>query len=120
MSFLWCTLHVRNLEESIEFYEKFVGLSVNRRIASRQGIEIVFLGNGETQLELVGNIDCYDYPISDQISIGFSVDSVENKIMELKEAGIELYSEIIQPNPHVKFVIVKDPNEISVQFVEAM
>lgn len=120
MSFLWCTLHVRNLDESIEFYEKFAGLSVNRRVASKQGIEIAFLGNGETQLELVGYVDCYDYPISDQISLGFSVDSVEEKIKELKEAGIAIYSEIIQPNPHIKFFIVKDPNEISVQFAEQM
>lgn len=120
MSFLWCTLHVKNLEESIKFYERFVGLSVNRRFVSRPGIEIAFLGTGKTQLELVSTDKEAGYPLSDQISIGFSVDSVDAKLAELKEAGIEIYKEPVQPNPHIRFFYVKDPDGVSVQFVELM
>jgi len=120
MSFLWCTLHVKNLEESIKFYESIVGLSVTRRFESRPGIEIAFLGNGETQIELIDDGTGDSYPISNQISIGFSVESVQNKINELKKAGIELLREPVQPNPHICFFYIKDPNGISIQFVEQM
>jgi len=120
MALLWCTLHVKNLDASIKFYETFVGLSVNRRFESRPGIEIAFLGDGETQLELIDAGDGDTFPVSDQISIGFSVDSVDDKIKQLKKAGIEIYKEPVQPNPHIRFFYIKDPNGISVQFAQQM
>lgn len=46
MSFLWCTVHVKNLDESIKFYEKFVKSSVNRRFEAGLGVERAFLGDG--------------------------------------------------------------------------
>jgi lactoylglutathione lyase len=118
MAFLWTTVHVNNLEESIKFYEKYVGLRVSRRFESRPGVEIAFLGDGETELELIGGGE--DYPESDQISLGFSVDSMDKKMDEMKQAGIGIYKGPIQPNPHIKFFYVKDPNGISVQFAEQM
>lgn len=120
MSFLWCTMHVKNLDESIRFYETFAGLSVNRRFEARPGVEIAFLGDGGTQLELIDAGDGDSYPESDQISIGFSTDSVDDKIREFKEAGIEIYREPVQPNPHIRFFYVKDPSGISVQFAQQM
>jgi lactoylglutathione lyase len=76
-----------------------------------------------------GFVDCYcDIVIScndtvvfiDQISIGFSVDSLDERIREFKEAGIDIYKEPVQPNPHIRFFYVKDPNGVSVQFAQQM
>ena len=120
MSFLWCTVHVKNLDESIKFYEKFAKLSVNRRFEAGPGVEIAFLGDGETQLELIDAGDGDTYPVSDQISIGFSVDSLDERIREFKEAGIDIYKEPVQPNPYIRFFYVKDPNGVSVQFAQQM
>lgn len=120
MSFLWCTAHVKNLQESIDFYETYVGIKVTRRFDSGQGMEIAFLGDGETQLELIASVHDGDLQGTDQISIGFSVESLDKKIDELAQGGIELYREPVQPNPHIRFCYVKDPNGISVQFVEQM
>ena len=54
MFFKQFTLVVRNLEESIEFYETFTELSITRRFKDGPA-ELVFLANkiGETELELV-------------------------------------------------------------------
>ncbi len=44
--------------------------------------------------------------------------SVEEMMEKLKAAGYELVSDIIAPNPHIKFFFVKDPVGVTVQFVE--
>jgi len=38
----------------------------------------------------------------------------------IKEKGLEVESGPFQPNPHIKFFHVKDPNGVSIQFVENM
>ncbi|WP_366557050.1 VOC family protein [Desulfosporosinus sp. BICA1-9] len=54
------------------------------------------------------------------ISLGFEVESVDNMIEVIKEKGLEVESGPFQPNPHIKFFYVKDPNGVSIQFVENM
>jgi lactoylglutathione lyase len=36
----------------------------------------------------------------------------------IKEKGLEVESGPFQPNPHIKFFHVKDPNGVSIQLVE--
>lgn len=54
MKLSYITMMVRDLEQSLAFYEKLVGLKVLRRFNPGPG-EIAFLGNGEgeTMLELI-------------------------------------------------------------------
>ena len=118
MKFCWTTLNVNNLEESLNFYKEIVGLSVNRRFEVGSDIEIAFLGDGETKLELIWNKNKKEVSIGDDISIGFEVDSVEKMIQYLKEKGIEIESGPFQPNPNIKFFYIRDPNGLKVQMVE--
>ena len=118
MKFCWCTLRVKNMEESIEFYKEVVELPLQRRFESRPGVEVAFLGEGETSVELVWKEEEKEFPFSDQISLGFIVSSLENKMETLETKGIRLYQEVVQPNPAIRFFYLKDPNGISIQFVE--
>jgi lactoylglutathione lyase len=118
MSFLWTTIHVADIDRSIAFYEKFIGLKVQKRYTSRPGVEIAFLGEGETKVEFVSKSDDPAFPLSDQISISFSVENLDAKIKELKSAGIPLFKEPVQPNPHIRFCYIKDPDGVSVQFAQ--
>ena len=52
MKFCWSTLTVNNLEESLKFYQEIIGLPIDRRFKAGPGVEIAFLGDGETKLEL--------------------------------------------------------------------
>ncbi|NLN52670.1 MAG: VOC family protein, partial [Firmicutes bacterium] len=54
------------------------------------------------------------------ISLGFEVESVDKMIEFVQSKGIKVVSGPTQPNPHVKFFFVKDPNGVSIQFVEHM
>ena len=53
MKFCWATIMVKDMEESLKFYQEIVGLKVDRRFEAGPGVEIVFLGNGETKVELI-------------------------------------------------------------------
>jgi lactoylglutathione lyase len=118
MKFCWSTLRVNSLEESLDFYQKIVGLKSNRRFKSDENTEIAFLGNGETKLELIDNNENNDVNYGEDISLGFEVDSLEDKMNHLKENSIDIESGPIQPNPNIKFFFVKDPNGLKSQFVE--
>ncbi|MDF2677211.1 MAG: Glyoxalase/bleomycin resistance protein/dioxygenase, partial [Bacillota bacterium] len=68
MKFCWATLHVKNLEESIKFYEEVVGLEVSARFPAGPDMEIAFLGNGETKVELVWNKNVTEVNMGSDIS----------------------------------------------------
>lgn len=120
MNFCWCTIRVNNMEESIKFYQEIVKLSINKRYTTEVRKEICFLGDGETKLELIYDPSHKATSNSEGISLGFEVDSVEEMINFIKEKGLEIDKGPIQPNPHIKFFYVKDPNGFKIQFVEKM
>ncbi|MFL0246031.1 VOC family protein [Candidatus Clostridium stratigraminis] len=116
MKFCWSTLTVKNLVESLKFYNEIVGLKVNKRFNAGPGVEIAFLGDGETKVELICNNQEVSY--GNSISLGFEVNSVDEMISFVKEKGINIESGPFQPNPHTKFFFVLDPNGLKIQFVQ--
>ena len=119
MKFLWTTIHVNDLNASVEFYTTKVGLELRRRFTAGPETEMAFLGVGETEIELIhvsheklsGNIE--------GISIGFDCEDVETHRNQLSKAGI-IVTEMISPNPSLKFFYAKDPDGVNVQFVQDM
>lgn len=118
MKFCWTTLTVKNMEESLRFYQEIVGLGVDRRFKAGPETEIVFLGDGETKVELIYNQNNNAISIGQDISMGFEVESLDEKMAVVKEKGIDIHSGPFQPNPHVRFFYVLDPNGLKIQFVE--
>ena len=107
MKFCWSTLMVKNMEESLKFYKEIIGLQVDRRFKAGPGVEITFLGDGETKIELVCN------EASNEVNFGQDI-----SLALVKEKGIDIHSGPFQPNPHTKFFYVLDPNGLKIQFVE--
>jgi len=118
MKFCWVTINVRNMEESLRFYENMVGLKVVRSMKSMPGTEIVFLGEGETQVELIRNEKNNAPEYGKDISLGFVTDSIEKEMERLKAAGVTALQGPFQPNPTIKFFYLTDPNGVKIQFVE--
>ena len=116
MHFCWCTLHVRDMEKSLAFYQDIVGLVLTRRIAETPGVDIAFLGDGETQLELiVGKDEPYT---GGGAAIAFMVDSLEQKMDFLRDKRIAIHSGPFAPSARTRFFFVQDPDGMLVQFVE--
>ena len=118
MKFCWCTINVKNLEESLKFYQEIVGLSTDKRLKAGPTAEVVFLGDGETKVELIYDEANTAVNIGQDISLGFETDSLDRMIELLEEKGVQLHSGPFQPNPHTKFIFVLDPNGVKIQFCQ--
>jgi lactoylglutathione lyase len=120
MKFCWTTLYVKNMEESLRFYQEIIDLKVERKFRASPEMEIAFLGDGETKVELVHNETHKETAMGHDISLGFEVASLDKTIQMIKDKGIPVHSGPFQPNPHIRFFYVLDPNGLKIQFVENM
>ena len=118
MKFAHVTIKVKDLEESLKFYQEIVGLPLVSRFPAGPNMEIVFLGEGETLVELIHDSGQTDISIGSDISIGFAVDSLDETMEFLKGKGIDIHSGPFEPNPNTKFLFVLDPNGLRIQFIE--
>jgi len=118
MKYCWTTLHVKNIDQSVKFYQEIVGLPVTRSFDNPQGDKFVFLGDSGTQLELIQDVNGI-YQVGDAITLGFSVGSLDETMQYIRDNGIEIYSGPFQPNDHIRFFYVKDPDGIRIQFSQS-
>ncbi|MDR0469995.1 MAG: VOC family protein, partial [Peptococcaceae bacterium] len=83
--------------------------------------EIVFVGSGDTEVELICNKSAGPDEIEpgNGISMGFISPSIEDTIKLLREKGYETDGVIISPNPHTRFFFALDPDGFRVQFLQA-
>lgn len=116
MQFCWCTVHVRDMEASLKFYQEIVGLRLTRRFNEIPGTDLAFLGDDQTQIELiVGKGEAYS---GGGVSLGFMVDNLEEKMAFVQQRGITVHSGPFAPSPRTRFFFVQDPDGLLVQFVE--
>lgn len=120
MHLCWVTLRVNDMKKSVEFYEKVVGLEIQNTFSIGDKKHFTFLGNGETQVELIHDEENTDVDMGKSISFGFPVDSVDKKMEFLKEKGVSILSGPVSPSPDIKFFYVLDPNGLKIQFVETI
>ena len=118
MRFSWSTLKVKNLNDSVAFYEEIIGLNVKRRFQAGPGTEIAFLGEGETQVELIEVKGKNEISVGPDISWGFQVESLEKMMELLKKKGIEVIEGPYSPNPSMSFIYILDPNGMKIQLIE--
>ena len=118
MKFCWTTISVKDMGESLKFYQDVIGLPISRRMKPGPDMDIVFLGSGETMVELIYNAKTGNINFGKDISLGFEVESLEKILESLKSKNIPVESGPFQPNPSIKFLYVIDPNGLKIQFVE--
>lgn len=118
MKFAWVTLNVTDVERSLAFYQNLLGLEIDRRMKPSPDLELVFLGKGETKIELVERPDNSAIPCGSGLSIGFEVPSLKDITRRLDELGIPVHSGPFEPDPHIRFLYVEDPDGLRVQLVE--
>jgi lactoylglutathione lyase len=81
-------------------------------------MELAFLGEGDTQVELMNNSQNSTISFGQDISLGFVIESTSLFMKFLKSKGIEITSGPFQPNPFIRFFYIEDPDGLKIQFVE--
>lgn len=118
MKFAHVTIMVKNLEDSLNFYQNIIELPIVERFSAGPDQEIVFLGEGEGLVELIYNENLQEPNIGQDISIGFEVENLDETMLTIKDKDIELHSGPFQPNDFTRFFFIEDPNGVKVQFIE--
>jgi lactoylglutathione lyase len=117
MNFSWVTLHVKDIEKSLEFYQGLLNLPINSRF-NTNGVEIVMLGeDGKAKIELLQDGKSHITNGAAGVSIGLEVDSLDKSIEYMKSKQIPVLGPF-SPSPHISFFFIKDPDGVSVQLLE--
>lgn len=92
---------VKNLEESLKFYEEILGMKCQgTEVVEEQKVKVAFLPIGDTEAELLESTD-EEGPIAKYIEkkgegiqhIAYKVENIEKAIAEMKEKGIRMIDE---------------------------
>lgn len=108
------TLRVKNLEQSIKFYEMITGLTVHRRFNADLA-EIAFMtnGEGETEIELLQVPQGQTFE-GKGMFICFETDKLDEMHQLAKNRGLNP-SPIQYPGDETNYFYVYDPDGVSIQ-----
>lgn len=116
------TIQVKNMEESLSFYQDKLGFVEVRRIDHIKGMTMIFMkdqGDGIIELIENTNISSDNNCIGESIvSFAMSVDDIKNTINELKKNGVTIEKEPISTPSGEIIAFIKDPNGVEIEFIE--
>lgn len=120
MKILWVAQYVRDLDRSLAFYQSITDLGVLRRFPAGPGVEIAFLGNGEsgeTKLELIADRNHAPGQPTGSVSVGLAVTSVQAQRSHCVGQNLALHQDV-RETPSSWYFSVRDPDGLVVQFFE--
>lgn len=118
MNFIFATIHVRDLERSIRFYEDVIGLKLVSRFPAGPDTQIAFLADGPAQVELICTEGETIPPYGEHPSLGFAAEDLDKAMADMKEKGVEVVSGPFRPNPKTRFFYVRDPDGVYLEIIE--
>ncbi len=120
---------VKDLEESVKFYEEILGLKLQGiETVEEQKVKVAFLPLGDTEIELL-EATSPDSPIAKFIEnkgqgvqhLAYRVDNIEEALEEMKRKGIRLIDEIPRygaGGARIAFLHPKSTNGVLVELCE--
>ncbi|MDL2218662.1 VOC family protein [Christensenellaceae bacterium OttesenSCG-928-M15] len=109
----YATSIVRDMEESIAFYENVLGFTIDSRFAPAPGTMITLMkGKGEAMIELIKS-DLYEVGF---YSVGMEVEDLAATIAELRAKG----ASVTDPAPTLvgKLAFTEDPNGVRICLIQ--
>jgi len=112
---------VKDMDESLAFYQNILGLQLRNRQWLNDTVELAFLFFPEqpsAEVELVSGGAVENEGIVNHLA--FTVENIESELVRLKEAGVKLVDEEPQSilNDTVKIAFFKGPNGEKLELVE--
>ena len=125
--FVHASIRTSNMERSIDFYSKFLGLSVkSRREIKQTNAEIVFLQDSQSkgctlELTLYRNQEKFDQPPYENRlfdHLGFIISNIEETISCMKNAGVTVTDEPFKLNENTTIAFIEDPDGTLIELIE--
>jgi len=125
--FVHASIRTSNMERSIDFYSKFLGLRLqSRREIKQTNAEIAFLqdsqGKGCTlELTFYRNQEKFDQPPYENRlfdHLGFIISNMEETISSIKNAGVTVTDEPFKLNEDTTIAFIEDPDGTLIELIE--
>ncbi len=125
--FVHTSIRTSNIERSIDFYTRLLGLKLLiRREIKQTNAEIAFLqdpqGKGCTlELTFYRNQEKFVQPEYEERlfdHLGFEVPDIEKAIADLRREKIAITDEPFKINPNTKIAFIEDPDGTLIELIE--
>jgi len=108
------SIRCRNMEASIEYYQRMFGARVLLRRNLPNSKKIVYLKIGESMLELM-DFGPGAEPVDPRehygvFHIGMKTDDFDSAYRDLKAKGADFLGEPFEPTPGIRLVFLREPN----------
>jgi catechol 2,3-dioxygenase-like lactoylglutathione lyase family enzyme len=116
------SIRCRDLEASIDYFQRMFDAKVILRRNLDESRKIVFLHLGDSMLELMGM-----GPASEPVEprehygvhhIGIKVDDFESAYRDLKAKGADFLGEPFEPTPGIRLVFLREPNGAVIELAQ--
>jgi lactoylglutathione lyase len=119
--YLHTRFRVSDMEKSLKFYRDVLGMKIVEQKTSPRGSILVFLGFPGTgcKLELCSFSDSGKIEVpEDLVHLAFEVESLENSIFKLEEAGIPITEGPIKSSNGTRFIFTEDPDKYEIELIQ--
>lgn len=114
----WLTLHVKDMENSLAFYQGILGMELASAVDGAATIRFLKT-DSDLLLELI-HIDGETVETPGKgVSFGLELPDLKTTLTALKEAHVAL-SDPVSPNPMYRFYFLQDPDGYNIQLVERL
>lgn len=123
MKLLHVMIRVKDIQKSLDFYEKLLGMKVVK-VMELDDSRLHFLADeyGEVQIELTENFETPDNGYENGSAFGhfaFETESFDDFTQKLKKYGYEyLYEPFFLEGANLKIAFIKDPDGNEIEIIE--
>lgn len=112
-------IRTENMEKSLEFYEKILGLTFETMMSAAPGKQIAFLYDAQSKgrLELIHS-DHSKVKKENSISLTFIVDQISETEKYLRSKNVRIIMQPRTVKDGKKILTAVDPNGIEIDFIE--
>ncbi len=112
-------IRVKDLNETLEFYTGFLGLTETRRRSIGDEAMLIFLEDdiGAYQIELTVNHGKHEYELGDQFGhLAFFTEDLKQVVVDVESRG--WWYRRSKPGLSSNYIFVKDPNGYDIEILE--
>jgi len=125
--FVHASIRTSNMERSIDFYSKFLGLNLqSRREIKQTNAEIAFLQDSQgkgcmLELTFYRNQEKFNQPpYEDRLfdHLGFVISNMEETISSMKNSGVTVTDEPFKLNENTTIAFIEDPDGTLIELIQ--